>query len=332
MRSMDDLARFSSASAKSRYFKDATTAEQAMVKIAYGAELGLQPVASLTGVHIVEGRPCLAANTIAHLIRSSGSYDYKVDRLDNDGCKLTFTRNGEVCGESEFTRDDAERAGVYNRKMSPWVTYPRNMMFARALTNGARWYCPDVFHGSVYTADEIETGDVYVEQTAAIVEEHVTEAEQLPAPQGITGDTMDAILNGAEALGLTDEQLQAGIRRETNGGTDVLEEMTEPEAMALLGKLADALVKKQQAKKVPTESPQEPTPEEVALDTLIDKLSCRWPLNDRDMPKHAKARRMLAEAKTFDDVGAALGALPEDEPFFDDARALFDECMGGGQQ
>ena len=48
-----------------------------------------------------------------------------------------------------------------------WRKYPRNMLFARAISNGARWYCPDLFGGSpVYTPDELgaevdgETGEV----------------------------------------------------------------------------------------------------------------------------------------------------------------------------
>jgi hypothetical protein len=29
------------------------------------------------------------------------------------------------------------------------------MLFARAMSNGARWYCPDVFAGPAYTPDEL---------------------------------------------------------------------------------------------------------------------------------------------------------------------------------
>jgi hypothetical protein len=36
-----------------------------------------------------------------------------------------------------------------------WQKYPRNMLFARALTNGARWYCPGVYFGAVYSGDEL---------------------------------------------------------------------------------------------------------------------------------------------------------------------------------
>ena len=33
--------------------------------------------------------------------------------------------------------------------------FARNMLFARAMSNGARWFTPDVFGGPVYTPDEL---------------------------------------------------------------------------------------------------------------------------------------------------------------------------------
>jgi hypothetical protein len=32
------------------------------------------------------------------------------------------------------------------------------MLYARALSNGAKWYCPDVFGGPIYTPDELGRG------------------------------------------------------------------------------------------------------------------------------------------------------------------------------
>lgn len=46
--------------------------------------------------------------------------------------------------------------------------FPRNMLFARALSNGVRWFCPDVFYGnSVYVEGEI--GEMQMEQPAYII-------------------------------------------------------------------------------------------------------------------------------------------------------------------
>jgi hypothetical protein len=69
-------------------------------------------------------------------------------------CEIEFReRNGdkwEIIGSSEFTAQDARAAGTKNMDK-----YARNMLFARAMSNGARWYCPDIFGGPVYTPEEM---------------------------------------------------------------------------------------------------------------------------------------------------------------------------------
>jgi hypothetical protein len=50
--------------------------------------------------------------------------------------------------------EDAKRANLTGK--DNWTKYPRNMLFARALSNGQKWYAPDVFNGAtVYTPDEL---------------------------------------------------------------------------------------------------------------------------------------------------------------------------------
>ena len=52
----------------SNYFSDAKSEAQAIVKVMAGAELGLQPFAAMTGIHIIKGKPVLGANLIATLV------------------------------------------------------------------------------------------------------------------------------------------------------------------------------------------------------------------------------------------------------------------------
>ena len=139
--------------AKSGYFKDATDAAQAVVKVLAGQELGFGPVASMTGIHIIKGRVTLSANLIGAAVKRSGRYDYQVEKLDDTQCIITFCNAHSKIGTSSFSIEDAKRAGLLNG--DNWKKYPRNMLFARALSNGAKWYCPDVFGGPVYTPDEL---------------------------------------------------------------------------------------------------------------------------------------------------------------------------------
>lgn len=142
--------------AASGYFKDTRDEAQAVAKILAGQELGIGPIAALSNIHIVEGKPTLGAHLIAAAIKKSGKYDYRVLRHSDAECVLEFFERGDSVGQSSFSMKDAQRAGLAGR--GPWRSYPRNMMFSRALTNGARMYCPDVFVTGVYTPDELDNG------------------------------------------------------------------------------------------------------------------------------------------------------------------------------
>ena len=146
---------------KSGMFKDIKSQAQAVVKILAGRELGLAPLESMTNIYMVNGKVALQAKIIGSLIKKSQKYDYTVNKLDDQECEITFYGYEEhsekvtkvELGKSNFTIKDAAKAGIVNKDV--WKNYPRNMLFARALSNGARWYTSDVFCG--YTAEELET-------------------------------------------------------------------------------------------------------------------------------------------------------------------------------
>lgn len=150
---ISDLERLATAFAASGMFKDARTMGQALVKMMAGQEFGIGPYAAMTGIYIVDGKPTMAATTIGGIIKKSGKYDYKIVTLDDTQCSLDFYEHGEKVGNSTFTMSDAAKAGLTAN--ATYKKYPRNMLLSRALTNGARWYTPDVFGGAVYTPDEI---------------------------------------------------------------------------------------------------------------------------------------------------------------------------------
>lgn len=154
IRTMDDAERAARAMAASGFFKDSSQVAQAVVKILAGQELGFGPFASMTGVYIIQNKPVLAANLMAAAVKRTGKYNYRVKRLDDKGCELEFYEGTTLVGSSKFTEDDAKRADLLNK--DTWKKYPRNMYFARALSNGQKWYAPDVFGGAtVYTPEEL---------------------------------------------------------------------------------------------------------------------------------------------------------------------------------
>jgi len=139
--------------AGSRDFPDCRTPEKAAVRILAGREMGVSPIASVIGIRVNAGRVSMDATLMAGCIKRSGRYDYKVSAHTNDVCALVFFENGETAGESAFSMTDAKQAGL--EKKDTWKGYPRNMLFARALSNGARWYCAGIFGGSIYTHEEL---------------------------------------------------------------------------------------------------------------------------------------------------------------------------------
>ena len=132
-----DVERYATIFAKSGYFQDAQQMAQAAVKIIAGAECGVKPFASMNGIYIVKGRTSMSANLLATLVKSSGKYNYKIVEISTTKCHIDFYENGELSGASVFTIEDARKAGTQNLDK-----YARNMLFARAMSNGVRWYCP----------------------------------------------------------------------------------------------------------------------------------------------------------------------------------------------
>lgn len=138
---------------KSGMFPDIKSATQAVVKIMAGKELGMTPFQSMASIYIVNGRLSLTSQAMSSLIKKTKKYDYKVIKLDDTECSIDFYSNDDKLGNSTFTFKDAAKAGLVNKEV--WKSYPKNMLFARALSNGARFYTPDAIAG-YYSKEEVE--------------------------------------------------------------------------------------------------------------------------------------------------------------------------------
>lgn len=155
---LEGAFKIADALARSGLFKDARQAAQAFAKIVAGDELGIGPVAAMQGFHVVDGRLSPGATLIAAMVRRSGRIRYAVEESTDEACRLRWHElvHGEwtPVGTSGFSMEDARRAGLAGR--GPWKTYPSDMLFARALTRGARRFCPEVFAGQgIYTPEEL---------------------------------------------------------------------------------------------------------------------------------------------------------------------------------
>ena len=206
--------------AESGFFADSKGLSQAVTKILAGQELGIGPVTALTGIYIVKGRVTLSANLIAASIKRGGKYNYRVKELTDERCVIAFFEGKEAVGESAFSMADAKRAELANG--DNWKKYPRNMLFARAISNGAKVFTPDIFGGAVYTPDELgesvdgETGEVIEHTPSGPVNTKTGEIiDSRPAPSAavINEAQRKRMFAIAKEAGVSHEQIKDHIKR-----------------------------------------------------------------------------------------------------------------------
>jgi hypothetical protein len=108
------------------------------------------------------------------LIKRSKVYDYVVKKLDDTECVVAIMKGEVEVGQSSFTMKDAAKAGLVNKEV--WKAYTKNMLFARAISNAARFYCPEAISG-YYTTEELEDLGESVSPVKVAVNVAVPDAE-----------------------------------------------------------------------------------------------------------------------------------------------------------
>ena len=160
---IEDLKTTATAFSKSGLFPNVKSPEQAFVLILAGQEMGVGPMEAVSGITLIQGKPTMSANLLAALVKRHPRYDYRVADHSDTTCRIEFLQDGEVSGVSEFTLEDARKAGLGGNQT--WKRYPSALLFARALTQGVRWYAPDVTSSAAYTPEELG-GDAEPEPVA----------------------------------------------------------------------------------------------------------------------------------------------------------------------
>jgi hypothetical protein len=178
-REIEQSFRVAKALAQSGLYKDVESAEQAFAKLLMGRDLGLSHSQSLS-LYAMDGKVEVPYHLLATFVRRRPGYGFAIEWRYADGgegrwvaatdvegnaggevtgARITFTVDGIVAGVSTFTVEDAvtaELTGTRGGRKSNHVKYPRNMFLARAMSNGCRWYVPEVLAGlPVYAEGEL---------------------------------------------------------------------------------------------------------------------------------------------------------------------------------
>jgi hypothetical protein len=180
--SLADVLRLADTLAQARggfipdHFKN--SAQVAAVILA-GRELGVGPMAALRSFYLVNGKLGMDASFVSGRMLAHGiALEWLRD--DDECASVRLSRAGMPPYVSTFSRQDAERAGLWGS--ATWRKYPRAMLRARAITAGARAYAADAFSGSVYTPDELRGGDDRDEQPAQRVQQAAERVEAAASP------------------------------------------------------------------------------------------------------------------------------------------------------
>lgn len=200
--------------AESGFFQDTRGTAQAVAKILAGREMGFGPMASMTGINIISGRVATSANLMAAAVQASGRYSFRVLELTPSVCRIRFFEGKEGIGDSEFTMDDARKAGTKNLDR-----FPRNMLYARAMSNGVKWYCPSVMNGQpIYTPEEL---GATVDDDGHVIDVPTTALNPAPRPPAVGERVLQAEPvvvvsrdgDGSARRLLTPEEIRAAVRK-----------------------------------------------------------------------------------------------------------------------
>ncbi len=122
-----------------------------------GELLGLHPMAAITGIHVIEGKPSISAGLISALVRRAG---HRI-RVQGDGekarCQITRSDDPSFTYTAVWDMTRAKQAGLLGK--TNWQRYPAAMLKARAVSECARDACQEVLLGIRYTPDEMGADD-----------------------------------------------------------------------------------------------------------------------------------------------------------------------------
>lgn len=117
--------------------------------------LGVDPRLALGGgLYYVRGKVEMSARMMSSLIRSR-KHSITKDSKSNDQLCILHGKRSDTgdCWTESFSIEEAKRAGLV-RANTPWINFPRDMLFARALSRLARQLFSDII-GNCYVEGEI---------------------------------------------------------------------------------------------------------------------------------------------------------------------------------
>jgi len=294
--------------------------------VEYGETIGVPPMAAITGIHIIKGKPSASAGLVGALVRKAG-HKLRV-RGDDTSARAVIIRADDPDFEyvSEWTleravtaklctlRDGKPIARDSKGEPTSWEKYPAAMLKHRAVTEVARDACEEVLFGLYYTPEElgadvdqdgipvIEQVDVREQPRFQPAEPRIDEAEIVPeidleaywaSEEGRRRLTALHALMGQKYGPMDDERRHAGFSKFAGRTVTSAKQLAPDEVDRLTAAL------RQQPDFQPAGDPQAPASEQDQADAIEARLRERV----RDAIDDADIDAVLRQAEEYVTVG-----------------------------
>lgn len=191
------------------------TVSQITAAILTGQEVGLEPMASLRSIDIIEGTPAMRAHALRGLVQGRGHEIWVEESTDTRAVVCGRRKGSTVVQKSTWTIDRAKKMGLAHKQN--WTKQPAAMLVARATSEVCRWVGGDALLGMPYSAEELADGEGLIftapEQAAAddaapAKPKRTVKRTPPPVPQELPEPELDEPAPPAEEMA-TDDQLKA---------------------------------------------------------------------------------------------------------------------------
>lgn len=143
-----------------------------MACILYGHELGIDPMQSLQKIHVIDGRPAMAAELMRAIVLRHG-HEIWFEAMSTTSVTIIGRRRDQVRETKiTWTADDAKRAGLLDKQN--WRKYPMDMLAARVTGRLCRLMFADCLAGLSYTLEELSDGEVIDDEDIGAAERDIT--------------------------------------------------------------------------------------------------------------------------------------------------------------
>jgi len=156
----------------------AMTAGEAAVIMLYGRELGVQPMAALSHIYVVKGRPETSTQLKVGLMQARDP-DAGVEILERttERAKVRVTYKGRS-QVFEATMEDAKRADLATGVN--WKKYPKQMLVWTATRTGVRIMAPDAILALAQLPAIDQTAQMLPDDDPSIIEGEAVDVTDLP--------------------------------------------------------------------------------------------------------------------------------------------------------